>query len=315
MCVKNQFINGPCVATPDFSAIEIYATSGQRIYRRVINGSNTGSWAVVSSLDAGKLDTRADLDCSASGSTVHIAATGNNPVGAPMHAFGTNGTYNQFVREASSQVPSTFNIPGASVGAWQGSTTDSRFQIAGAGGNPAWYFIQDATNTTSLTPSALFPMTSNPDIAIGNGSDAAHFMLVAFMNGQMVYHDYYFGRGTNWMPSTMVDPPSGTSYSYAPTLCQVPPNTGGDYTRHLGAIAGNKLYVARTDADWTSNTGAIGITAWATAGSLTPASSPDCVVTSDGTVHIVVLTSNGTIARVSRKGTTGSWTTQDLGAF
>jgi hypothetical protein len=311
-CVKNQFINGPCVTSADLSALEIYATSGQRIYRRVISGSSTGSWANVSTLDASKLDTRSDLDCTAGSDAVHVVATGKSPIGAAMHAFGFGGSFNDFTREVATEMPSTFSLPGMSIAVWMGST-DTRYQLAGAAGNPAWYFIQSSTLTTSFSPSALYAMTSNPDIAIKSTPDAAHFMLVAYMHDQMVYHDYYFGRGTGWEPSVLQDPPSGTAFSYAPTICATNyAASSTDYTRYVAAVANGKLYVANTGVDWSVSP--VAFTAWATAGTATPASSPDCVVTSDGTVHIVMVTSTGTVARIYRKGT-GSWTTQDLGTF
>jgi hypothetical protein len=199
-----------------------------------------------------------------------------------------------------------------SIAVWMGST-DTRYQLAGAAGNPAWYFVQSSTQTTLFNPSALYPMTSNPDIAIMSTSNDAHFMFVAYMNGQMVYHDYFYGKGTGWHPSVLKDPPSGTTFSYAPTICATNyDSSSSDYTRYVAGVANGKLYVASTDIDWSSTPTTF--TAWATAGSATPASSPDCVVTSDGTVHIVMVTSTGTVARIYRKGS-AAWTTQDLGTF
>jgi len=79
-------------------------------------------------------------------------------------------------------------------------------------------------------------------------------------------------------------------------------------------IAGGKLNYAYSEMDTRPDT-VTAFSAWEQVPNVAPASSPDCVVTSDNTVHIVFLTAAGTIAHVYRTGVSGSWTTKDLGTF
>jgi len=144
-------------------------------------------------------------------------------------------------------------------------------------------------------------------------NNPSHFEMVAFMsNGQMVLHDQSFGYSVSWQPSTTWNPPSSTTYQYSPTVCAYTNASTSDYTRHVAVVASGKLYYAKSGTDWNSD-GTTTFSAWAAVGSATPASSPDCAVTSDGTVHIVVLTSAGTVAYVHGK--SGSWLTTDLGTY
>jgi len=180
--------------------------------------------------------------------------------------------------------------------------------MAGAAGNPIWVWAP----SDDLAPPAIFPLTSAPDIAIMQGPDS-HLLMVAFANAQMVYYDMSYGRSSAWLPASFVSPPASTTYSYSPTICTQSANN--DFTRHVAAVAGGELYYAHSAKDWPTDGSAVSFSTWQRAGSAVPRSSPDCVVTSDNTVHIVLLTSTGTIADVHRTGVSGNWATTDLGSF
>jgi hypothetical protein len=305
----NQFVSGPCVTSPNLSDIEIFASSGQRIYRRVVSSSSSGSWQSLANLDATTLDIRSDLDCSSNVNTVHIAASGPN--GSYMHATGFGTAYNPFTRELS---PSTFGYIGVSIAAWSNSTNVT-YQMAAvpASGKPTWATF-DGSTTGGYTPTVDYSLMSAPDIAYqrGNGDNPNRAQMVAFTGNGMVYFDSYSGYGSGWEANTYWPPPASTTYSYSPTLCNHSDDATGDYRRHVAVVAGGTLYYAYSELDWTN--GAT-FSAWQMAGTVAPASSPDCVVTSDNTVHIVVLTTTGTVAHVYRTGVSGSWRLQDLGAF
>jgi hypothetical protein len=230
-----------------------------------------------------------------------------------MHATGFGTAYNPFARELSTNTPSTFGYIGVSIAAWPNST-DVAYQMAAvpASGTPTWVKYDGATYG-AYAPTVDSALTSAPDIAyqeIIPAGDPKHVEMVAFTGNGMVYFDYSWGYSSGWDANTYWPPPTSTTYSYSPALCTHSDSTTNDYRRYTAAVAGGKLYSAYSEIDGTST-----FSAWALAGSVVPASSPDCVVTSDNTLHIVLLTSSGTIAHVSRTGVSGSWTTQDLGVF
>jgi hypothetical protein len=237
-----------------------------------------------------------------------------------MHATGFGTSYNPFNRELSTNTPSTFGYIGVSIAAWSNST-DVTYQMAAvpASGTPTWVAF-DGTTYGGYTPTVDYALTSAPDVAYqeGTGSDPNNVEMVAFTWNGMVYFDFYSGYGSGWYQNTYWPPPTSTTYSYSPTLCNHSDPATSDFRRYTAAVAGGKLYSAYSQTDWTTGIGTGNNTifsAWELTGNAVPASSPDCVVTSDNTVHIVVLTSSGTIAHVYRNGVSESWTTQDLGTF
>jgi hypothetical protein len=237
-----------------------------------------------------------------------------------MHATGFGTSYNPFIRELSTNDPSTFGYIGVSIAAWPNST-DVGYQMAAvaASGTPTWV-VFDGTTYGAVTPTVDYAMSSAPDVAYqrGNGDSPNHIEMVAFSVSGMAYLDFHSGYAGSWFPNTYWPAPASTTYSYSPSLCNHSDDTTSDYRRYVAAVAGGKLYSAYSQTDWTTGTNSGDNTifsAWELAGSGVPASSPDCVVTSDNTVHIVLLTSTGTIAHVYRTGVSGSWTTQDLGVF
>jgi len=306
------------------TSVEIFANSGQRIYRRVVSGTNYGSWASLSGLDAKVIDVRSRLDCTANENMIHIVGTGSTSsptLGAYMHAMGYGTSYNPFTRElADGQwVPFTTFRPGVSIATCTGNP-DDRYVVGATNvlyTYPVWvHMVSNNTLLFNMSGGTLYDLASSPDLAFQQTRENQHFSLVAFTNtGLLNYRDTI----NAYSPSSsqvVVSAPSGTTYAHSPTVCglsrtasQADPLT---YQRHLAVVGANgKLYHApSTTADWSSIT----FDAWKAVGTVAnAASAPDCVVTSDGTVHIVVLTATGTVVDVYGKST--SWTTKDLGGF
>ena len=122
------FAGGPCVVSPDRTAVEVFGRSSDgRILRRAYDGSNWGAWANLPALDGKMIDARSDLDCAAAGTTVHIVAGGLNPVGAVLRAFGFGTAYNPFARELAGLA---FG-PGPSVAQVQTGCSSSADRVQG----------------------------------------------------------------------------------------------------------------------------------------------------------------------------------------
>jgi hypothetical protein len=121
------------------------------------------------------------------------------------------------------------------------------------------------------------------------------------------YHYVVSASPASWWPPELIPPPVGKTYSFSPTICTESNYTASTFTRHLAAVAGGKLWYSKA-VDWMSS-----FSAWEQMGTLDVASSPDCTVTTDGTVHVVALSTAATIIDVHGK--SGSWTTTDLGAY
>jgi len=224
-----------------------------------------------------------------------------------MHAIGSGTAYNPFVRELSTYSPSTFSPPGVSIAALPG-TGSTQYVVAGSP-SPTWIWVRPDGSMNEVSSDIGYSLTSAPDIgshADADYSSVFYESIVAFTAAGLV--DYSCGSGApiGCFTAAVLSPPSSTAFSYSPTLC----NSTGSNWQHIAAIAGGKLYYTYAP---TGSNASSGFSVWELAGDAVPASSPDCTVTSDGTVHIVVLTSTGTIADVH--GNSGSWTTTNLGTF
>jgi hypothetical protein len=94
--------------TSTLDGLEVFARANDgHIYRRLHDGSSWGNWRNLSGVDGTKIDARSDLDCSSTGTSVHLVATGLNPIGAFLHTFGTGTIYNPFFQE----FPSVHSAP------------------------------------------------------------------------------------------------------------------------------------------------------------------------------------------------------------
>ena len=158
------FVGGPCVSLDRLAGVEVFArASDGRIYRRAYDGSNWGNWgAICRRSTARMIDARSDLDCSATGTSVHLVATGLNPIGAFLHAFGIGTTYNPFFRELPS--PTTLQARPIVVGKRRRYFLGA---IAIGATFPSLFEIGDTPSPIELTPitTQIGSFRSGPDIA------------------------------------------------------------------------------------------------------------------------------------------------------
>ena len=298
------FVGGPCIATPDHIVFEVFGrVSDGGVYRRPYDGTDWGTWSKLSALDATLIDARSDLDCSASTTSIHIVATGANPVGAFLHAFGFGTAYNPFFRELTSE---TFG-PGASIA----DVDDSRYTLAALGSGstfPAIYEIGDSATPKELTPisTQIDSFRSTPDVAkqSSGASGLTFFAAFDYSGALAIYPHVISSGGAAWTDPVKLQSPAG-AFAFSPAIC-VETGSFGIYSVNVAAVAGGQLWYARTStitspfSSWTPIAPA-------------PASSPECtVVGSDSIVHVVVLSDAGSVIDVNGKGT--GWVATDLGA-
>ena len=300
------FTSGPCAVSPNLSSVEVFAIGDDHhIHRRVLSGTTWGAWQDIAGLNGSLIDARSDLDCSANTNTIHIVATASSPAGAFMHATGFGTSYNQF----SNEIPgSTFSM-GVSIGVIQTDTSGGYRRAEVLVGSPG---IQDVT--PGYTPGELsIPLVnqfvSSPDLAYQVGMNSSHTYLVGHDTSAQLalYHYVTSASPSSWWPPVLIAPPVTKTYSFSPTICTESNNTASVFTRHIAAVAGGKLWYSN-EVGWGA-----GYSAWEQMGSVDVASSPDCTVTGDSTVHVVALSTAGTAVDVHGK--SGSWTTTDLGVY
>ena len=302
----NQFTSGPCAVSPDLSSVEVFALGDDHhIHRRVLSGTTWGGWQSIVGLNGSLIDARSDLDCSANTNTIHIVATGSSPTGAFMHATGFGTSYNQFSRELS---PSTFGL-GVAVGVTQTDTSGAYWLAAVMLGAPTILNVLPGNPSGEITPNFVNQFVSGLDFAEQNGMNSSHTHIVAYDTSAQLAHYHYVvsASPSSWWPPELIAPPVTKTYAFSPTICTESNYTAAIYTRHVAAVAGGKLWYANA-VDWLS-----GFSAWEQMASIDMASSPDCTVTSDSTVHVVALSTTGTVVDVHGK--SGSWTTADLGVY
>jgi hypothetical protein len=298
------FVGGPCVVTPDLRTVEVFGRSSDgRIYRRVYDGANWGGWARLLALDGAMIDARSDLDCSASLTSVHIVATGLNPVGAFLHAFGSGTAYNPFTRELAS---STF-APGPSIA----DQSDSRYILAALATGatyPAAFQFGETPTPEELTPISTQSVSfrSGPDIAFQPqaASGVTYFAALDSSGGLSIYYHVLNTAGGHWADSVVLSPPIGT-FSLSPAIC-TEDGGFGVLSVNVVAVAGGQLWYSRTSSILTP------FSSW-TAIDADPQSSPDCAIAggADSIVHVVTLSNMGTVLDINGKGTT--WVVTDLG--
>jgi hypothetical protein len=298
------FVGGPCVATPDNKSLEVLGRSSNgHIYRRAYDGSTWGDWSNVTALDGTMIDARSDIDCSATGTSVHVVATAANPVGALLHAFGSQTTYNPFFRELAS---STF-APSPSIS----GPNDSHYSLGGliiGTTVPVLFEFGETPSPIERTPitTQVGSLISSPDIARQAFAGSTVTYLVAFDSSSSLSIYYYVitSGGGHWAKPVTIAPPAGT-FTFSPTVCT---ESGGFgvWSVNIVAAAGGQLWYCRTS----SITDAF--SSWMPIGG-TVASAPDCALAgeADGTVHVVVLNAAGNILDINGKGPT--WVMTDLG--
>jgi len=294
------FVGGPCVATPDREAIEVFArTIDGHIHRRAFDGVNWGSWNNIAALDGTLIDARSDLDCSATAGSVHIVASGLNPVGVLLHAFGFGTAYNPFVRE----------LPALAFGPSPSIVVPNDGQIF-LGGAPQSLFELDGTaSPIELTPITTLtdPFHSGPDVAAqpAGGSGLRYFVAFDARGVLALYYNVISSSGSYWAEPVKLPAPVGT-FTFSPAICTE--NGGfGKSSVNIAAVAGGRLWYART-ASITMEA----FSSWTMVAN-DAASSPDCtVIGAESVVHVVVLSAVGTVLDVNGNGT--NWVATDLGS-
>jgi hypothetical protein len=300
------FVGGPCIVSADrISAVEVFArASDGHIYRRAYDGRNWDKWANVPALDGTMIDARSDLDCATTFDTIHIVATGLNPVGALLHAFGSGTTYNSFSRELSSvTVAQSPSIALFENTAYEVGWAD---QIRG----PGLFAVR-----TGMNPVELTPVTSLADSLI-SGVDIAKQFSSVFLAGfdsrgaLAVYPLLRSSGGNLWDVPVKLGSPSGT-FAFSPTICA---ETGlsGSSSVDVFAVIGSEVWFAGTPR----LAGLSQFSPWTKVG-VDAASAPDCVVLRenpnvvDAVLHVVTLSSHGTVLDLHGNGT--DWLATDLG--
>ncbi len=303
--VARAFVGGPCVVTPDRTSVEVFArASDGHIYRRAFDGSNWSAWTSLAALDGAKIDARSDLDCGASTDTVHIVATGVMPAGSFQHAFGFGTTYNPFFRELD---PKAFGLsPSVTL------FNNNEYLLAGFefGALPTLHSLVVGSNPEMLTPISTLAetFTSAADIALQpGGSTLTYFAAFDITGALAIYSHSRSSGGPVWHQPVKIAPPAANSFSFSPTVCT---ETGafGVYSLNVAAVAGGKLWFSGARSP-----DALSASSSWTQISTDAASSPDCTVAGAGqsTVHVVALSSAGTVVDVYGSGLT--WVVADLG--
>ena len=110
-----------------------------------------------------------------------------------------------------------------------------------------------------------------------------------------------------WLTPRVLPPPTGKPYTNSPTICAISDAHVGSGSVHLVVTAGGQLWHASSAGPEQP------FSAWELVSNQVQATSaPDCATTPDGTLHIVAL--EGAAAGVVKiSGSTGAFTTQQLG--
>jgi hypothetical protein len=230
-------------------------------------------------------------------------ATGLNPVGEFLHAFGSGTTYNPFFRELAT---ATFS-PGPSIA----DTDETHYLLGGlaiGASFPILYEIGETQTPHELTPIATegSALRYGPDLAVQLlGASAVTYFASLDANGALAL-DYYVvnSSGGSWQEPIKLPAPSGT-FSFSPTVC-TENGSFGSVSVNLVAAAGGQLWFAKTASvldgfpSWTPIAGE-------------PASAPDCAIAggTESIVHVVTLSAAGAVLDINGKGTT--WVVTDLG--
>jgi hypothetical protein len=243
------------------------------------------------------------LDCAGLGSSFHIVASGLNPLGALLHAVGSDSTYNAFARELG-KLPGTGTL--ATSPTIAGFGTDlllgARIGSSLISGSLA------GTEFTSFGDSADNTISSTPDVAGSTaGGATANAIFVAFDSpSSLLIQIYVVGASSGWRESGHLTAPNSTSFVYSPTICTG--NYQGTDTTYLAAVAGNKLWFT------TSTRTRDGYAPWALV-SDDVASAPDCAISNENELNIVALNKRGGVTLHKGSNSGASWVSSDLGVY
>jgi len=298
------FVGGPCVVTILGSAnVEVFARTASAVFHRNFDGRTWSSWATLAGLDATLIDARSDLDCGASLDTIHIVAAGLNPVGALEHAFGFGTSYNPFGRELAprlvTQSPSVALLSNRAI----------YFGWAASGQSPGLVYAETGSGGVDLTP---IPSLTNNFVSAADISPQLNALFFAAFDSDgklAIYRHNMSSGGAMWIDSTKIESPG--FFAFGPSIC-AESGLSGSFSINVAAVTGHDLWFSGTDraSGWPQ------FSTW-TKISSDAASSPDCAVLRenpglDPIIHVVMLTSRGTVTDLVGNGT--SWATTDLGS-
>jgi hypothetical protein len=299
------FVGGPCVVTPDQTTVEVFGrASDGHIYRRSFDGRNWAGWIQLVGLDGTMIDARSDLDCSASIDTIHIVATGLNPPGALLHAFGFGTTYNPFTRELSP----TLSTQSPSILSLNNSTNYVAW--AGQGQQPALYEFPSGAAPKELTPITTLVSDLVSGVDLSWQAPSVLFAALDSSGALAIYPLISSSSGENWSDPLTLYPPS-QAVSFNPTMC-AESGSSGSFSINVAVVTGHDLWFAATPR---ISTGPIKFSDWTTIHS-DAASAPDCTILRanpnlEAIIHVATLSSRGTIVDVEGNG--ANWTTTELG--
>ena len=302
---SNRVRGAPCVVSPDGTNAEVLARgSDQRIYRRVVGDADAGSWAPLADLDGTAIDNRSDLACSSSDTTVHLVVLSTQPAGALVHATGLGTTYNPFARELDSM---TFR-PSPSVAA---RTSD--YLLAGV--NSAGYLqavLTDGATATDLVPThpLNLPLSSASVAALGTRSSVHQLLAIVDSTAQVALYEWVSqSGGASWKEPVVFAPPPQQQYEHAPGICTWYAGSLTSETRvHLVMVAGERLWHSVRQPNTSEP-----FSPWERVADVAVSSTPNCVVTEDGVLHIVALDAAGAVTHFSDS--SGNFSVTDLGAY
>jgi hypothetical protein len=301
--VTTRYRGGPCIASPENTTVEVFARGNdQQIYRRVIAGADLGAWAALTDLDGTAVDNRSDLDCGGNATSIHIAALGTQPSGSFIHAIGFGTTYNDFARELTDYV----FIPSPSV-----AVGFSDYLLAGITGAYVHVTNNYGTSAVDMLPEnpTNFPWSGLDTAKLATRSSVSNYLAVFDATAQLVlYENRSQSGGAVWVAPVRFSPPQNNQYEHAPTICTFyEGSTTNEGHVHLAVTAGGKLWHTTRPLSGTS------YPAWQLLADAGVSSAPDCVVTTDGVLHVVALDTTGGVLDVH--GSAATFVVSELGTY
>ena len=199
-----------------------------------------------------------------------MVALGSMPLGSVLRATGTGNTFTAFSAYNTPGVPILTLSPSVET-AFDGFSLAATVSRTGATSLTFYRYAADSTLTTSTSPTLTKTITSGPDVDYDIAGYDVH-TFVAFMDdGTMGLLSWSGYMGSGWSTPQYFGPPSGTTFQYSPSICQVHSMIDASPV-HLVAAAGDRL--------WHSYFTAAGYTAWEKISDIAVASAPDCAVSS-----------------------------------
>jgi hypothetical protein len=284
--------------------VEVFARGPSHIYRRPIGGVEPSKWSAIPELDVSLVDNRSDLDCMHDGSAIHVVASGANPLGAVLHATGTQTTYNPFQRELGT----TTVEPSPAI--W----TVNRNYVTIAGTITTWILAgQISAGEFTQWPAPSGRVVSSPDIAFRAEGGSGCTQFAAFEHPYALTVQTYIQSSApaRWYDVEFSVPaPSRSPFVFNPTIC------AGEYQ------GWNTTFMVAVTEDhrlWFRSASGLKVESlspeWVKIGDEAN-SSPECVVTNFGSdVYVVVRSTRNTILLYKGSGRGANWLTSDLGVY